>query len=487
MKTPLYYVGTPEEVAHHARPLASDFDLRIVTAEEVVRLAQPGEVCVFFNEYFPRFRDACLELKAKNCPTLYAVDGILEWRNSWELPEHGSCCLWVMRPVLSHKVACIGRSQARVLESWGNLGKCEVVGVPRFDGLANRRPRERQPGEAFRVLVITAKCPGFNHEQVARTKQSLVDLKQWFDQHPSVGETAIEPVWRITRGLEQEIGVENRLTDTTGADLASALQNVDAVVTTPSTAMLEGMLQGVPVALLDYHNRPHYVPAAWRITASEQIDRVLSELVNRPAAQMLYQQSILHDALECHTPATPRLVELIHKMRAAAEHCVAKGEPIALARRLLADSQDGHHLPEPTYDHAALFPSRLLFSGSGRKLSHAEAIAQAQREGLSVLSPELMKSGMEASCADARHLEGLQDVSRAWGDVSDGIEAQFRREHDREVANLRRELRTTQRELKALRRGLFSAKWARLSNKLRRLLHLPPSSANTELNSNKAA
>jgi hypothetical protein len=40
------------------------------------------------------------------------------------------------------------------------------------------------------------------------------------------------------------------------------LASVDAVISTPSTAMLEGMLQGLPVAVLDFHNRPHYVPAA---------------------------------------------------------------------------------------------------------------------------------------------------------------------------------------------------------------------------------
>jgi hypothetical protein len=489
MSIPLYYVGTPEEVAHHARPLARNFDLRIVSAEEVVRVAQPGEVCVFFNEYFPRFRDACLDLKAKGCPTLYAIDGILEWRNSWELPEHGSCCLWVMRPVLSHKVACIGRSQARVLESWGNLGKCEIVGVPRFDSLANRKPRQRQPRDPFRVLIITAKCPGFSPDQVARTKDSLADLKRWFDEHPRLGETTIEPVWRITQGLEKKIGVENRLSDTTGADLATVLQNIDAIITTPSTAMLEGMLQGVPVALLDYHNRPHYVPAAWRITADQQIDRVLSELMNPTAAQMLYQHSILHDALECHAPATPRLVELIHKMHEAAQPCLSQGEPIALPRRLLADSQDGHHLPEPTYDHASLFPARMLITGAGRKLSHSEAVALARREGMMVPSPA------QAEPSTNESLDNWQTESREWGDITASIEGRLRYEHQQEAAHwqrqlqaAQRQLRMTQRELSEHQRGTLSARLTRLSSKVRRLLHLPQTPTDSPADqSNKAA
>ena len=60
MQDIVYYVGAPENVAHHARPLADAFDLRIVTADEVERLAQPADVCIFYNEHLVRFRQACL-------------------------------------------------------------------------------------------------------------------------------------------------------------------------------------------------------------------------------------------------------------------------------------------------------------------------------------------------------------------------------------------------------------------------------------------
>src|SRR6516225_4858273 len=140
MPLPIYYVGTPDEVAHHARPLTGEFDVRIEDAENVVRFAQPGDVCIFFNEYFPRFRLANHTLIARQCPTLYALDGISEWRNLWDFPPE-LCCQWVGRPVLSHKLACIGRSQARLFESWGMAELTEIVGIPRLDPLAGRLPR----------------------------------------------------------------------------------------------------------------------------------------------------------------------------------------------------------------------------------------------------------------------------------------------------------------------------------------------------------
>lgn len=357
----ILYIGTQAEVEHHAAPLAEHLPVKILEGEEVSKIAQPGDLAIFFNEYFTRFRHVVKDLKERNCGTLYAVDGILEWRNSWEFPDDVAVP-WVMRPILSHKVACIGRSQARILESWGNLGKCEVVGVPRFDRLLQRLPRVRKRGEPFTILIITAKTPGFTTEQVERTRQSLAGVKTWFDNHPMVGDIPLCPRWRVTAGLAEDIGVVNNLQDTTGNDLASALEQVDAVITTPSTSMLEAMLQGLPVVLLDYHNCPHYVPAAWTITSHCQIDQVLSELVSPSPARMLHQQTLLHDALECHSPATPRFVALVQRMLQIAQHCLEDGKRLEFPCHILEDGQLRHHFPENCFDMQKLFPQHPFFS-----------------------------------------------------------------------------------------------------------------------------
>jgi hypothetical protein len=467
MAMPLYYVCTPE-FAHHARPLAGAFDLRIETPQEVVRVARPGESCVFFTEQFPCYREPCFELKARGCPTLYAVDGILEWRHSWDPRTDDSACPWNMRPVISDKVACIGRSQARTLESWGNLGKCEVVGVPRFDRLRERRPRARPVGEPLRVLVLTARSPGFNAAQMALTKRSLLDAKRWFDDHPRLGSVPLAPVWRITNGLDAEIGVHSQLADTTGQDLATVLETVDAVIATPSTAMLEAMLHGLPVALLDYHNRPHYVPAAWRITAQEQFEDVLADLVCPPAPRMLYQQSILHDALECHAPATPRMVELIERMHAIARQCLARGEPLSFPRRILSDPQDGHHLAEPGYDHSHLFPLRTLLAEAGCPLPVAEAAEPDRYERLAVAPGD---DRDQPANNGAPSLNDLDLSIQASSCSSRGLLQEIETRRQAEIA-LRRELVDTQRQLRTWQRRALPARLARLGTKVRRILGL---------------
>jgi hypothetical protein len=290
-------------------------------------------------------------------PTLILADGILEYRNTWENPEIAAGAMF--QPAVGHKVACIGRSQARMLESWGNLGKCEIVGIPRFDAFVGQGHRARRSDEPFRLLVMSAKKLGFTPEQVNLSKRSIKDLKFWLSHHREIGGAELEVVWRLTNGLEQELGVENHLTDMRGSELASLLGTVDAVVTTPSTGMLEAMIRRLPVAVLDYHNTPPFIPSAWQITAPRHFDDVLPQLLHPPAPKMLYQDTILHDALECMSPATPRMHRLIHEMIQISRDCKQRNERLSFPVRILKDPQ--HHLPETCFDLEKLYPGHPVF------------------------------------------------------------------------------------------------------------------------------
>lgn len=390
----VFYAGTAAEVAHHAAPLQSRLDVRVEEPGRILELARSGDVCLFFSEHFDRFREAVGELKARGVATLYAMDGILEWRNTWELNPDSLSCPWTMRPILSHKVACIGKSQVRVLESWGNGGKCELVGIPRFDSLHDRRPRERQPGEPFRVLVMTAKFPAFTPAQMERTLKSLSDLKAWFAENPRVEGVAVEPVWRITHSLEETLGVKNDLRDLTGKDLATTLANVDAVVTTASTAMLEGMLQGVPVALLDYHHCPIYVPAAWTIASRDALPRMMLELISPPPEKRDLQRFLLADALQLESSATDRMVELILAMGREAQSAAEQNRPLAFPDWMLTGRMPaGEERTTPTISAASLAFAKNagVDDPSPEVLALQADLAQARRE-LKLIRGELAQA-----------------------------------------------------------------------------------------------
>ena len=334
-KHQIYYVGTEAEVAHHAAPLQVHCAVRVADPATVKRVARAGDVAIFFSEHFHRFREAWWHLKRQGCHTLYALDGILEWRNAWENRSDEPACPWTMRPVLCDKVACIGDSQARVLDAWGNVGKSEVVGIPRLESLRTDPPAPRERDGRFRLLVTTAKWPGFTPRQRNLITRSLVDLKAHLADHPTINGLAVDVVWRLTGDLDRVLQVNNQLSGTCGSELSQLLAEVDAVVTSPSTVMLEAMLCDLPVALLDYTNSPSYVPAAWNITAPDHLQPVLQQLAGPSPRRLFLQRSQLRDALQCDQDASQRLALLIHEMLRIGHDCQTAQRPVQFPAHIL--------------------------------------------------------------------------------------------------------------------------------------------------------
>ncbi len=291
-------------------------------------------------------------------PVLILADGILEYRNTWEHPDlaDGS----IFQPVIGHKLACIGRGQVRTIESWGNVGKCELVGLPRLDSVV--RETETDAGRRpFRLLIATASTPAFNEEQRHAVIESLTHIKERLDKNPRANGRQTEVTWRLTDGLEQEIGV---LLDGDPEDrpsLSDVIDEVDAVITTPSTLYLESLLKKRPTAILDFHNSPLYVPTAWTINAPKHFNWILRELESPPPPKMLFQESILNDNLECQTPAKPRMLELIKTMVECGHDAREKNKAIELPARILADKQRGFTRVAAGFDLSSLYPDNTIF------------------------------------------------------------------------------------------------------------------------------
>jgi hypothetical protein len=380
--------------------------ISVAPPELLAGVAPNTDLVIADDESWPWVGAALPELRRRGVPALHVIDGILEWRNIWEHPGTQSEADGMPRfqPVLADKIACMGRSQARLLESWGNVGKCEVTGSPRFDGF-RRTARQRPAGEPYRVLVTTARTPGFSSGDVARVRESLMDLRRWFNQHRAADGTRVEPVWRVTGELTATMDPDGS-SDGWSRGLTEQLETVEALITTPSTVQIEGMLAGVPVALIDYLNRPHFVPAAWTMTAPGQIAETLPMLLAPDARRMLYQDTILHDAVECRSPATPRVAALIEAMVAAGREARREGRTVRLPDRIVVDDANGHHPREERYDPALLHPSHPVLAQ--RNLSELQAEVGHLRRAIR-LSPSQIAYRILCRCE--RH---VVDRLRLW-------------------------------------------------------------------------
>ena len=143
------------------------------------------------------------------------------------------------------------------------------------------------------------------HDDKQAVVASLMDLKAWLSEH-----TAIQPIWRLTAGLDQILEVSN----SSAIPLVDQLANVDAVISTPSNVILESMAHGLPVALLDYTNSPQDIRAAWSITAKAHLSDAMEGLLAADPCYMRWQYALLADQLECQTESTPRVIALMESL-----------------------------------------------------------------------------------------------------------------------------------------------------------------------------
>ncbi|MDB6121289.1 MAG: hypothetical protein JWQ71_282 [Pedosphaera sp.] len=343
------------------------------------------DIVLCVNDY-PYDVVRCLDAaRQAGIPSLLLQDGILEWRCQYHNPLFGAGGGAPQhQPVMTDKIACIGHQSARQIAAWGNAAKVETTGMPRLDHLFERKSLSIQkPGS--RILVMTAKNPGFTAEQRELTLGSLKDVKVHLESLAGV-----EVLWRVSKSVAVELGVENQLDQISSSELAKVLEQVDAVITTPSTAMLEAMLLGRPVAALDYHNAPRFLQTAWTISAQTHISLTIAELLNPPAAKIAFQQDCLADSLECSGSAAERVCDLMGKMVSASQEMRQKGWQLNLPHDLLGQQGTFHTFGRPPL--SALYEGQSLFHETSLEALQVRlARAENENERLKSENAELKK------------------------------------------------------------------------------------------------
>ena len=397
---------------------------------------------VTHNQY--RYEEVSILRRARELqiPTLVLADGILEYRNTWENPNLPDGAIY--QPVIGHKLACIGRSQQRLVEAWNEPGTVELVGIPRLDGCLQPHHTTRVVDGEFHLLIATARTPGFTPEQMAVTRQSLVDIRDWLASHPTINGERIVPTWRISPQLADELQVASNPHNVYQGELIQALAQVDAVMTTPSTVALEGMLAGRPVVWLDYHLVPPLINVVWTIQCQKHIEPVLNELLAPPPQKLDLQRTFLLDSLECQSPARDRLIKLVTEMTRLGQEAHQQQHNLVLPPRILVDKAH----------ESSLFQTHHEQTGSPRQdsIQDASRLEQVALDHANRLIAELQLRLEQVSS----ELQQQQHEARKLNTKTDRLQAQL--EEARELQqDTRNELRQAREQAKEAAHELTQA------------------------------
>ena len=257
--------------------------------------------------------------------TVLLMDGIVEHRNTFRNPRAGPRFL---RPAPVDVVACAGPVDEQHLAELGN--DAVATGLPRLAGIVPM-PLPARPA----VMVATALQPAFDADERSRLVHALASLRDRLDAH------GVKVLWRLTGGLAGELGVEP---DT--APLIESLAAASAVISTPSTLLIEAMRAGRPTALLFPFAGPCWQQAVWILDETyparpELTDAVIRELLAPTDEQVRRQHAVL---TEMHRQGGPPaeavadlLVDLVERPRRK-QRPASVLDPVRLPPRLPAET-----------------------------------------------------------------------------------------------------------------------------------------------------
>lgn len=281
----------------------------------------------------PLCRYALRRAAASGVRVLLLMDGILEWRNTFLNPRLERDFL---RPAPVELIACAGERDRWILESLGN--EAVATGLPRLARSAPFASRTREPDAP--VLIATARTPAFNADERSRLLAALTRLRDALRAHD------ILATWRLTGGLDCDLEVRNDL----ASPLNESLANCRAVLTTPSTLLVEAMLAGRAAALIHPHPAPLWplAPVVWRdgFAADPRLENV-AESADRVCAR-----EVTLDGLVAFS-ASPTQADLDHQ-RDCLRCMHAQGSPAdavaaAVSRLIESAPSQASWPPPPTF------------------------------------------------------------------------------------------------------------------------------------------
>ena len=257
--------------------------------------------------------------------TVLLMDGIVEHRNTFRNPRAGP---YFLRPAPVDVIACAGSIDEQHLKTLGN--DAVATGLPRMAGIGPM-PLPTRPA----VMVATALQPAFGPDDHRRIVEALTKLRERLDAH------GVDVLWRLSGGLDLDLGVKPD-----SGPLAETLAAASAVITTPSTLLIEAMRARRPTALLFPFDDPCWPLAATRLDESQlarpdRIDAVIRELL-KPSREFKRRQSDVLARMhrEDTRPAdavADLLVELVERPRRK-DRPVHRLNPVRLPPRLAAEA-----------------------------------------------------------------------------------------------------------------------------------------------------
>lgn len=145
--------------------------------------------------------------------------------------------------------------------------------------------------ESSSILITTANTAYFNNEEFCRLTSIIKKiLKELYDINVIVKLRVFDN--KLLSCLYDDFpGIENLV----NSDLSDVLNQIDGVISTPSSVVVSSVMANLPTCVLLYRDFPYEHPAGWVLHEGLDIKNTVRSMLSRDIHRMNYQSRMIGD------------------------------------------------------------------------------------------------------------------------------------------------------------------------------------------------
>ena len=254
-------------------------------------LVTQARLVITHSHLSPRANYFILQSRARGIPTLLLVDGPLEWSNSYLNPSLRKTNPffrgYLMEPLIHDAILAVSVAQAGYL-AFRNPDR--DISFMTYENKRLSSVRQAAPSASrWQFLITTAKTPYFNDTE----KNNLIHLLRQLTAALEQG--GYSYVFRIfDEALQEALSPQDNLLQ---GSFEEVLQQVECVIGTPSSVLLQSMASDKPVGTLIYRDSPLFYQSGWLVGDLYNLDATLASMISREDTRMDFQTYCLEQNL----------------------------------------------------------------------------------------------------------------------------------------------------------------------------------------------
>ncbi len=215
-------------------------------------------------------------------------DGVYEWANAYKNPKHLKSGIKLYEPLLGDAFLYVGGYELNnIFKENPHVNFYQYK--PKRMTLKHELINSVDSKEKF-LLITTANTAYFSDKEFTVLLNLLkLTIDNALDVYDKVYLRLFDK--RLCDSL-----AHYKLENITECSFSESIKNMQAIITTPSTIVLEAMAANKPVAVLDYRDNPLLVTSGWKITGFYSIKDTLLSMKKNDAERMEIQNRIINRA-----------------------------------------------------------------------------------------------------------------------------------------------------------------------------------------------